>query len=193
MKKTFYKTLLFVAFFAAWGCLSSAHALVAIEKTFDQLVSEADLILVGTVADLQGKRMNNGAIATHITFDDINIVKGQTAHQTYTLEMLGGTIGREHFEIPGAPTFTLGETYVLFIKGNRTSMFPLVGATQGQFIVRHEHSGELAVLIDTHNRVITGIGSDHAILTEASHSLGSQSSPYTLTMFLDDIKKRLRP
>ena len=73
-------------------------------------------------------------------------------------------------------------------------MFPLVGATQGQFNVRHDHTGETAVLFDTHNRVITGIDSDNAIVTEdsvTSHALGSQYPPYTLPMFLDDITKQL--
>ena len=195
MKRVLNKSLALVAFFAVWGWSPSIDALVAIEKDFDQLVSEADLILVGTVIALEGKRLSNGAITTHITFNDINVVKGKIAYSTYTLEMLGGTVGREHFDIPGAPTFTQGETYVLFIKGNSSSMFPLVGATQGQFNVRHDHTGETAVLLDTHNRVITGIDSNNAIVTEesvTSHALGSQYSPYTLTMFLDAITKQLR-
>jgi hypothetical protein len=146
------------------------------------------------VIDLEGKRLSNGSITTHITFNDLNVVKGQIAYSTYTLEMLGGTVGREHFDIPGAPTFTQDETYVLFIKGNSSSMFPLVGAHQGQFQVRYDHVSKMDVLFNTHNHVITGIDSDNAIVTEnsaTSHTLGSQYPPYTLPMFLDDITKQL--
>ncbi|HIB55185.1 MAG TPA: hypothetical protein EYG58_07080 [Nitrospirales bacterium] len=194
MKRVLNRTFVIAAFVAVWGWALSIDALVAIEKDFSQLVSEANLILVGTVIDLEGKRLSNGSITTHITFNDLNVVKGQIAYSTYTLEILGGTVGREHFDIPGAPTFTQDETYVLFIKGNSSSMFPLVGAHQGQFQVRYDHVSKMDVLFNTHNHVITGIDSDNAIVTEnsaTSHALGSQYPPYTLPMFLDDITKQL--
>ena len=50
-----------------------AFALIAIPKNFDQLVSEAETILVGTVEEKQGHRLSTGAIATYITLGNIDL------------------------------------------------------------------------------------------------------------------------
>lgn len=50
-------------------------------------------------------------------------VKGHAVQLPYILEMLGGILGNEYFEIPEVPTSIQGDPHVLFIKGNMPSMY----------------------------------------------------------------------
>jgi len=50
--------------------------------------------------------------------------------------MLGGTVGNESMTIAGAPGFVIGVRYLVFIAGNGSVIFPVVGGHQGIFQVR---------------------------------------------------------
>ncbi len=166
-------------------------ALTAIPKNFDQLVSEAELILVGTVEGEQGHRLPTGAIVTYITLANVEAVKGDHSGVTYTLQVLGGTVGKEHFVIAGAPSFEKGGTYLLFIKGNGTIMFPLVGVDHGKFHIRHDPNTGDQILYNAQGQVVVDIvGSD--IVTGSPNAFATASKPpLSLTSVLDTIRQRL--
>lgn len=168
-----------------------AFALIAVPKNFDQLVSEAELILVGTVEEKQGHRLSTGAIVTYITLGNIEAVKGDHSGVTYTLQVLGGTVGKEHFVIAGAPSFERGGTYLLFIKGNGTVMFPLVGVDHGKFHIRHDPNTGDKILYDAKGQVVVDIvGSD--IVTGSPNTFATASKPpLSLTSVLETIRQRL--
>ncbi len=170
---------------------TSALGVTAIPKNFDQLVSEAEMILVGTVEDTQGHHRATGTIVTDITLGNIEAAKGEHTESTYTLQVLGGTVGQEHFVIAGAPSFEKGGNYLLFIKGNGTVMFPLVGVDHGKFHIRDDPRTGKQILYDSLGDVVVDIiGND--IVTTSPHALAtSGEQPRSLESVLNTIRNRL--
>jgi hypothetical protein len=115
---------------------------------FDQLTARAEQIFIGTVADARSSVSFLGAIVTDFTFVDLEPVKGDAAKSvTYDVRMLGGTVGDTTVAIAGAPTFSKGSRYLVFIEGNGRVMFPTLGGARGIYRVkRDEITGQWRML-----------------------------------------------
>jgi len=183
---------------------SSVVALVAKDKDFAELVAEADLILVGTVYEMHGRKLAQGMIVTDIWLDIRDVIKGAHHDDTYTLQILGGVVDHEHLHVPGAPVFEEGATYTLFVKDNGSVMFPLVGVTQGQFRVQRDLSIETEFLVAADGRLVVGIDENDIVLTEPSDppvahrgeppkTLRRDQPPLPLARFLGEVRNRLSP
>ena len=109
-----------------------ALALVAVPREFPDLVARAELIVVGTVTAIRNASNADGVPFTVVALGDLAVAKGSVDGPTYDLWMYGGTVGDVVVGVPDAPTFAVGERYVLFIHGNRREVFPLVGVGHGQ-------------------------------------------------------------
>ena len=183
---------------------SPSLALVAKDKKFSALIAEADLILVGTVQEMHGRILTDGLIVTDVWLDIREVVKGEHNEDSYPLQMLGGVIDGKHMKVHGAPTFQRGVTYTLFIKGNGTIMFPLVGVAQGQFRVHQDPDTKTEVLVASDGRLVIGIGKNDTVVTEPSlhpqkhhgappRTQRRNSKPLSLSQFLNEVKDRLSP
>jgi len=106
-------------------------------QNFEQLVSEAEQIMVGTVASTTSRKLPTGAIVTEVTFATPRVLKGAPMGEI-TLEVLGGTVGEETLALAGVPQFERGVTYLVFVKDNRTAIFPVVGGPQGLFQIKRD-------------------------------------------------------
>jgi hypothetical protein len=76
----------------SFTCITAS---TVIAPTFEQLVQQAELIFQGTVTDVRSVWEGEGAqrhIDTYVTFHIDEKVKGQ-ATSSYTIRMLGGTVG----------------------------------------------------------------------------------------------------
>jgi len=129
--------------------LSSMHATTVIPPTFDQLVQQADVIFQGTVTNVRSVWEGEGAqrhIDTYVTFQVQESVKGN-AGASYTIRMLGGTVGDETMEVTDTPKFNVGDRDILFVEHNNEQFVPLVGIKHGRFHVqRDEQTGRDVVL-----------------------------------------------
>ena len=166
-----------------------ALALVSIPKDFAHLVEEAERILVGTVESLDGVRLNSGTIVTDITLEDLESVKGDHDEETYTVRMLGGTVGDESFVIAGPPTFQHGWRYLLFVKDNGSVMIPLVGVDHGMFSIRRDYATEQERLYTAHSEIVTAI-QENEVVTHSLKAL-TNTEPLSLQQVLSDIRRRL--
>jgi hypothetical protein len=143
MKKT-NSLLLMIALVAG---LQSARATTVIPPSFDQLVSQAEVIFQGRVTDVRSQWIGEGAerhIVSYVTFKVEDAVKGKPG-ESYTIRMFGGTVDDESMGVSGAPTFKLGDDDILFIENNGTQVIPLVGIMHGRFRVKRDHSGREVV------------------------------------------------
>jgi hypothetical protein len=116
---------------------TSSRATTVIPPTFDQLVTEAELIFQGSVTDVRSQWMGEGAehrIVTFVTFAIEDAIKG-TPGNSYTMRMLGGTVDGETMEVSDAPKFKVGDRDILFVEHNGTQFIPLVGIMHGRFHV----------------------------------------------------------
>lgn len=129
--------------------LSSMHATTVIPPTFDQLVQQAEVIFQGTVTNVRSVWEGEGAqrhIDTYVTFQVQESVKGN-AGASYTIRMLGGTVGDETMEVTDTPKFNVGDRDILFVEHNNEQFVPLVGIKNGRFRIQHdEQTGRDVVL-----------------------------------------------
>jgi hypothetical protein len=132
-------------------CAGTAEPISFESRSFDALATEADQIAIGTVTATSSRRTGAREIVTDYRFDNLTIIKGAVPTSSLTLTMLGGTVGTETLAVAGAPTFQRGKRYLVFVSGNGSVMFPLVGGQQGIFQMRkdaasgvsrvHDHAG----------------------------------------------------
>jgi hypothetical protein len=122
-----------------------------IPPTFDQLVQQAEFIFQGTVTNAQAVWEGEGAqrhIETYVTFNVEDNVKGN-AGTSYTIKMLGGTVGEETMEVTDTPKFKVGDRDILFVEHNNEQFVPLVGINHGRFHVqRDDQTGRDIVVND---------------------------------------------
>jgi hypothetical protein len=130
--------------------LTSVQATTVIPPTFDQLVSDAEFIFEGTVTESRSEWTGTGAdrhIMTHVTFQIEDSIKGAPG-KSYTIQVLGGTIGDETMEVSDAPRFKIGNRDILFVEHNGTQFIPLVGIMHGRFHVQTDAAGRDVVAKD---------------------------------------------
>jgi hypothetical protein len=130
--------------------LASVHATTVIPPTFDQLVTDAEFIFEGTVTDARSQWTGAGAerhIMTQVTFQIEDAIKGAPG-KSYTIEMLGGTVGDETMEVSDAPRFKVGDRDILFVEHNGSQFVPLVGIMHGRFHVQTDAAGRDVVAKD---------------------------------------------
>jgi hypothetical protein len=143
MKKANYLLLLAGLTLAA----RTAPATTVIPPTFDELVTQAEVIFQGSVTDVRSQWVGEGGqrhIISDVTFTVEDTVKGAPG-QTYTLRMLGGTVDGETMGVSDAPKFKVGDKDILFVENNGKQFVPLVGIMHGRFRVQRDQSGQEVV------------------------------------------------
>jgi hypothetical protein len=147
-------------------------ATTVIPPTFEQLVQQAELIFQGTVTASRSVWEGEGGdrhIETYVTFQVEDNVKGQ-AGASYTIRMLGGTVGDETMEVTDTPKFQVGDRDILFVEHNNDQFVPLVGISHGRFHVqRDEQTGRDVVTNGDGEPVrdLTQLGRDEKAATAA--------------------------
>ena len=132
-------------------------ALSVVPRSFDELVSLADLVVVGTVSSQRSAYddpVQRRGISTYLTLSDIEVVKGALATDHYVLRIAGGEVDGRALIYSGLPSLRSGERYVLFIRGNNRDLVPVVGVNQGIYQVVRDGAGR--------DVVVRNAGSDHA-------------------------------
>jgi|ERR1043166_1425988 hypothetical protein len=143
MKKHYLLTLLTIVALAA-----GVRATTVIPPTFDELVDQAEVIFQGKVTDVTSQWAGEGAqrhIVSYVTFKIEEGLKGNL-NRTYTIRMLGGTVGDESMGVTDAPTFVTGDRDIVFVQNNGTQFIPLVGIMHGRFHVERDQTGRQSVL-----------------------------------------------
>jgi hypothetical protein len=131
--------------------VAGVRATTVIPPTFDQLVSDAELIFEGTVTGTRSQWAGEGAernIVTYVTFNVEDAIKGAPG-KSYTIRMLGGTIDGETAEVADAPRFKTGDHDILFVEHNNSQFIPLVGIMHGRFHVQKDAVGRDIVTKDS--------------------------------------------
>jgi hypothetical protein len=99
---------------------------------FEELVRQAEVIFVGEVVQVQPFRVASGSgaqIRTRVTFRVRDNIRGAAA--SVVLEFKGGTIGDVSMAVEGAPTFAVGEEYIVLARTGTQWVSPVVGLSQG--------------------------------------------------------------
>jgi len=172
-----------------------SHATTFEPLGFDQLTTRAEQIFVGTVTAAMPARTARGMIVTDFEFADLEGVKGTVASKT-SLRMAGGTVGRNSLTIPGAPTFRVGERYIVFVEGNGRVLFPTLGGPQGIFRVQVDNAKSRTTVLDYNGHpfaTLPGVTPQLARPKDASPrtDYAAQRESFTQEAFVAEIRKRL--
>lgn len=130
--------------------VASAPATTVIPPTFEQLVTDAELIFQGTVTSSISLWIGQGSertIVTDVTFQIDDVIKG-TPGKSYTIRVLGGTVGEETIAVSDIPKFNNGDRDILFVEHNGSQFVPLVGIMHGRFHVQGGSGGREIVTKD---------------------------------------------
>ncbi len=140
-----------------------ARASAIIKMTFDNIVSDADIILSGKVTQVEAKREQNpqtgkNSIYTYITVESDQVFRGSFKGTAYTFRILGGAIPGEAIGemLVGAPEFKIGQEVFLFLKNDSSLYCPVVGFSQGRFNIRTDPKTGYKMVYDNYNNPVTG-------------------------------------
>src|SRR5436190_2865287 len=123
--------------------LPAARATTVIPPTFDELVTQSEMIFEGTVTGTRSEWTGEGAnrhIVTYVTFKIDDAIKGAVGAE-YTIRMFGGSVGDQTVEVTDAPKFKMGDRDILFVEHNGSQFIPLVGIMHGRFHVQTDPNG----------------------------------------------------
>jgi hypothetical protein len=165
--------------------LSAAWGTTVVPPTFEELVSQAEVIFQGAVTDVRSEWAGAGTqrhIVTYVTFRVEDSFKGNLG-ATYSIRLLGGTVDGETMEVTDTPKFNVGDRDILFVENNGSQFVPLVGISHGRFrLQRDQITGRDVVMIN-----------DRAPLSDVSQ-LGKNERAATTgrPLSIDEFKGALR-
>ena len=141
----------------------SLFATTVLKMDIDQIVIKAELVFEGEVLLRESRREpNSGIINTYVTFSILDVIKGSYGANTIELKFAGGSIGNEVVEVNGLLIPVEGEQGIYFVESiNRNLITPLIGWSQGHFIVQEENGRRIVYTVD--NRPVTDIQSVSSI------------------------------
>jgi hypothetical protein len=132
---------------AAWLAVFTAvpaFATSVLPLDLGQVIDQAAVAFQGTVTDVKtGKDPQTGLLVTMTTFRVDDALKGELG-ATYTVKQIGGedTETNMRFKAFGVPSYTVGESYVLFFNGVSSAGFTSpVGLQQGRFLIKDGEVG----------------------------------------------------
>lgn len=142
-----------------WLC-SAALATTLVQMSFDEIVASSELVFEGRVVSVEARETGPRSIYTYVKFDIIDVVKGDFADSELELRYLGGRVGNRQLDVSELNLPAPGETGIYFVESLRDlQVHPLVGWSQGHFVVKQDDSGTTRVHTAT-NQPIQNVVSD---------------------------------
>jgi hypothetical protein len=141
MRKWFGAAVLLIV--GSWLASPSAHASLVEALDLAALVERSDEVVLARVVSAESRFNDRGRIVTDVTMQVEETQKGARAPGAMiVVRHLGGAVGDLGMRIAGEPTFTVGETVLLF--GRRAVNLDVlrpVGMSQGALRIE-ERDGE---------------------------------------------------
>lgn len=121
-----------------------------------ELIEQSELVFEGSVLSAESRWNDSKTlIKTFITFEVVEVISGEYGQPTLELSFIGGKVGNDYVEAQGLRQPQIGEKGIYFIGSTTQSMAnPLVGWSQGQFLLEQDSSGNDIVMTDAHQPVI---------------------------------------
>ena len=111
---------------------------VMVELSLEQLVKEANLIVVGTVESVRSELVE-GKIFSFATILVSETIKGglEQGENKIVVRFAGGNVGDIGMRVDNGPDYKVGENVVAFLKrAPGQSHYATVGSFQGKFLVK---------------------------------------------------------
>lgn len=137
---------------------AAGRATTLVRLELDQLVDRAEGIFTGTAIHSEVVPTQDGSsLFTFVTFEVDSALKGVFPGRHLTLRLHGGELQGFGVRVHGMPQFEVGETYLVFVRGNGVFASPVLGLVQGQFKVDREARSGKPILVDWRGAPVLGI------------------------------------
>lgn len=182
-----------------------AQASTVLEMSFQDVLDHADLVFEGRVTSAEARRVDDGTIHTFVSFAVLDVLKGGPVGDALELRFLGGTVGTQQLQVTDMTFPQVGEAGVYFVESLSVPLVnPLVGWSQGHFLIEPQAGGDQVVLTANHEPVLSIDASELAPVTaalntfskgvakgvEVQESLSAQAASRPMTV--DEFKSSVR-
>lgn len=124
-----------------------AQATTVLALHLDEIVDTAAVVFQGKCIDNRTERdAATNLVVTYTTFEVQDVLKGPVS-TIHVIKQIGGSLPDEMltYEVHGVPTFSIGQSYVVFLAGVSSAGFSSpIGLGQGKFSVTPGTAGFLA-------------------------------------------------
>lgn len=177
---------------ALLAALHSADAMTVVQRSFPELVHQADLVFVGTVQAIRNEwDQDRRSPFTLVTFTNLTVLKGTDPAGDVTLYFFGGTAPDGTLvSVPGIPRFLVGEKTVVFCAGNRRVFCPLVGIWQGLLRVLPDPTRREEIVVDAFYTPIADLGGADTTFRKLTDR-DTSAAPLTLLTLIQHIETEL--
>lgn len=119
------------------------NATSILQLDMNDLLQDAEFVFEGEVIASESRfSLSGDAINTYVTFEITDVISGDYALPTIELSFSGGSAQNLTMQVHGMIYPQLGETGIYFIEEiGRVFLNPLVGWSQGHFLIREDDQG----------------------------------------------------
>jgi hypothetical protein len=119
------------------------------QLSLNDMIQKSTLIVRGTIQPGTGPVMRGSIIYTHYQLSVTTSFKGTpqsfAPQQLIDVAVPGGVLNGMQQPVAGAPTFSMGQDYVLFLWTSKTGLTQVIGLSQGLFNVTTNAQGQVMV------------------------------------------------
>lgn len=134
-----------------------AHATSVVEVSVEEMLRNSALVFEGQVVDVQVRENGNHVIQTLVTFEILDVIKGDVPGGKLTLGFLGGTVAGRRLSVSNMHLPLMHERGIYFVESPaRSQVHPLYGWSQGHLLLEEIADGTERVFTRS-GRPVTGI------------------------------------
>ena len=112
------------------------------EVSMDEMLQQSQFVFEGMVTGVETAKSTQQRIHTYVTFEIMEIIKGEYSYSTITLRFLGGTVDDVTMVVSDMRLPQEGERGIYFVESlERFQVNPFYGWSQGHFIVERDDAG----------------------------------------------------
>ncbi len=127
------------------------------EVSMTEMLQECQFVFEGKVLSIAAKESSRKRIHTFVTFEILEIIKGEYPNKTITLSFLGGTVGDVTLRVSDMNFPEIGEHGIYFVESLKgPQVNPIYGWSQGHFLVENDDTGTERVLTRS-KQPVTGV------------------------------------
>jgi hypothetical protein len=170
------------------------------QVSLNEMTTVCEFIFEGRVIGHQVKtNTEEGAIRTVVTFEVLEIIKGDAVGDTVELQFLGGTHGGRTLKVTDMHLPQIGEKGIYFVESlERQYVNPLCAWDQGHFVIERELQHDTEIVKTRTRQMIYGVDTNRSTQVRGLNrgvASGVRLSPQITTekpLGVEDFKQQLR-
>lgn len=182
-------------------CSNSVLATTIKAFSFDELVTQSNLIIQAKVIEV--KAIGSGySIHTQVTFEILDVIKGNYSQANLTLSFAGGTLNNKVQKIVGLRYPKVNEEGIYFIRlSNTPSINPILGWDQGHYILQYDELTQTKYVLTSSGKTLTSISAKATKPRQISNGIANgvktlktlNNQKLDVRSFINEIKGRIKP